>query len=210
MRIIKCEQYTDEWWAARLGIPTSSQFSRIITGKGEPSTSRGGYINELAAERLTGKQEDTYVSRSMQKGSEREGLARQMYEMEFERKVKEVGICLSDCGRWGASTDGLIQSKGVLELKNPKGGTHVGRLLDTKKLPSSAHRQVQGELFVTEREWCDFVSYVPGLPLFCVRAYPDMAFHQMMKSALIEFCEELDAVCLKIAEMETYTFGEVS
>lgn len=199
MRIINCEQYSDAWWAARLGVPTSSQFSRIIKANGDPSKSRKEYLYELAAERITGTQEDTFVSRAMEKGSEREGLSRMMYEMETETDVVQCGICLSDCGRWGASPDGLVGDDGLVELKNPLGNTQVELLLMAEpKLPSKHVHQVQGQIGATEREWCDFVSYVPGLPLFVLRVYPDVPFLAKLEAALIEFCEELDVMCGKI------------
>jgi len=198
MRIINCEQYSPEWWAARLGIPTSSQFKRIIKANGDPSASRHAYLCELAAERITGVQEDTYVSRAMEKGSEREELSRQVYEMEYEVEVIRCGIALSDCGRWGASTDGLVGTDGCIELKNPSGGTHVARILKPDKLPSEAQRQVQGEIFAAEREWCDFVSYVPGLRLFVLHVEPEYQFLKRLEAALIEFCDELDEICKRL------------
>ena len=199
MRILNCEQYSPEWWAARLGIPTSSQYSKIVTSKGEPSKQRTAYMYELAAERLTGAQEDTYISVAMQKGAEREELSRKVYEMETNAEVVQCGICLSDCGRYGASPDGLVGCDGLVELKNPLGKTQVERLLMTEaKLPTSYIQQVQGQLFVTEREWCDFVSYVPGLPLFVLYVYRDSLFCDKLKAALIEFCDELDEICVKI------------
>jgi len=199
MKIINCEQYSPEWWAARLSKPTSSQYSKIVTSKGEPSKQRTAYMYELAAERLTGAQEDTFISIAMQKGTEREGLSRKVYEMENEIEVVQCGFCLSDCGRWGASPDGLIGDAGLVELKNPLGKTQVERLLMLEpKLPTAYVQQVQGQLFATEREWCDFVSYVPGLPLFILRVERDLAFLGCLERELVEFCEELDEICAKI------------
>ena len=119
--------------------------------------------------------------------------------MENEVEVVQVGLCISDCGRWGASPDGLVGDDGLVELKNPLGKTQVERLLTLEpKLPTAYIQQVQGQLFVTERSWCDFVSYVPGLPLFVLRVYRDSIFCDKLEAALIEFCEELDAVCAKL------------
>jgi len=199
MRIINCEQYSPEWWAERLAHPTSSQYSKIVTSKGERSKQRTAYMYELAAERLTGMQEDTFISRAMEQGSEREALSRQVYEMENEVEVVQVGLCISDCGRWGASPDGLVGDDGLVELKNPLGKTQVERLLAAEpKLPTAYIQQVQGQLFVTERSWCDFVSYVPGLPLFVLRVYRDSIFCDKLEAALIEFCDELDTICMKL------------
>lgn len=212
MRIFTCEQHSDEWFAARLGIPTSSNFSKIVTGKGEPSKQRTAYLYELAAQRLTGVRDETFKSTAMEEGNEREELSRQVYEMEREVVVDQVGICLSDCERWGASPDGLIGNDGLLELKNPLGKTQVERLLTQPTLPASYVQQVQGQIFVTGRDWCDFVSYVPGLPLFVLRVHPDVAFLKKLKPALIEFCDELDEICARIKEIgaEMYAIAEVA
>jgi hypothetical protein len=55
MIILDHEQGSPEWLAARLGKPSASCFSRLITNSGKPSSSADGYINELIAERLTGR-----------------------------------------------------------------------------------------------------------------------------------------------------------
>ena len=191
------DQYSEEWWEARRGLPTSSQFSRIVKSNGDPSTQRKAYLYECAAVRITGIYKESFTSAAMQEGHDREELSRWIYAMDRECIVDEVGFCISDCGRWGASPDGLIGEDGLLELKNPSAHTHVGYLLDGK-LPTDYVQQVQGELFVTEREWADFCSYSPKLPLFIVRVNPDAEFLRKLEAALVEFCEELDAVCSKI------------
>jgi len=194
---IDCVQYTAEWWEARRGLPTASQFSRIVKGDGSTSTQRNAYLYECAAVRITGIYKPSYTSAAMQEGTDREELSRMIYAMEREVVVDEVGFIVSDCGRWGASPDGLVGNDGVLELKNPEAHTHIGYLL-SGKLPSAYYQQVMGEMFVTGRLWADFCSYSPKLPLFILRVYRDDLFCDKLEAALIAFCEELDEVCAKI------------
>jgi len=197
MRQLDHVQYSDAWWEARRGLPTASQFSRIVKGDGSRSTQRKAYLYECAAVRLTGIYKESYTSAAMQEGNDREALSRMIYAMEKEVVVDEVGFCVSECGRWGASPDGLVGLDGLLELKNPAAHTHVEYLI-RGKLPSAYVQQVQGELFVTEREWADFCSYSPKLPPFIIRVEPDREFLKNLESELVKFCEELDEICVKI------------
>ena len=199
MRVINCEQRTDEWYKARLGIPSASNFSKIVDGRGNKSKQQKDYLYRLAAQRLTGTREETHTSAAMQQGIEREDLSRGVYAMEQEVIVEEVGFCLSDCGRWGASPDGLVGENGLVELKNPIGKTAV-EYLRNGKLPSTYFQQVHGQLFVTERDWCDFVSYYPGLPLFVIRVERDDEFLARLKDELNLFCDELDSICKDLGE----------
>jgi len=197
MRQIDCAQYSDEWWEARRGLPTASQFKRIVTCDGTRSTQRKAYLYECAAVRLTGIRKEGFQSAAMQMGHDREELSRMIYAMEKECVVDEVGFCVSDCGRWGASPDGLIGSDGLLELKNPEAHTHIGYLL-SGKLPSAYFQQVHGELSVTGREWADFCSYSPKLPRFILTVEPDQGFIAKLEAELVEFCEELDEICAQL------------
>lgn len=197
MPLIDCVQYSEEWWEIRRGLPTASNFAKIVTGKGEPSKQRKAYLYQCAAVRLTGIYQESYKSAAMQEGNDREELSRMIYAMEQEVVIDEVGFYVSECGRWGASPDGLIGEDGLLELKNPEAHTHVGYLL-SGKLPSAYVQQVQGELFVTGRLWADFCSYSPKLPLFILRVCRDDVFCDKLESELVAFCEELDEICEKI------------
>ena len=199
MKIITCEQRSGQWWEAKRGLPSASNFSRIITVKGDRSRQYESYLYELAAERISTHREETYISAAMQAGIEREDLSRRIYEMHYEVEVKQVGFCLSDCGRYGCSPDGLV-GEGLLELKNPLGKTQVEYLL-AGSLPSAYVQQVQGGLLVTGAPWCDFVSYYPGLPLFVVRVEPDQEFQLRLKRWLFAFCDELNEICRKLTDV---------
>lgn len=197
MKIIDCEQCSPEWFKARAGIPTSSEFSSIITTRGEQSKSRTKYMYRLAGERLGGIVEEGYQSYAMMRGKEKEGEAKSFYEFTRE-PIQSVGFCVSDCGRFGASTDGLIGEKGVFELKCPIMETQIEYLLGSKEIPTAYYQQTQGELFITGREWVEFFSYYPGLPPFIVREEPDQVFQRLLKRELDIFCEELDKLVKKL------------
>jgi putative phage-type endonuclease len=197
MKIIDCEQCSPEWFKVRAGIPTSSEFSKIICCDGKPSKQREKYMWRLVGERLGGIVEESFQSFAMMRGKEKEDEAKKFYTFTRE-PIQSVGFCLSDCGRFGASTDGLIGDKGVFELKCPEMATHVGYLLAEPKIPTEYYQQTQGELFVTGREYVEFLSYYPGLKPFLVRERPDDVFQKALKRELELFCEELEELTNKL------------
>lgn len=195
---INCEQGSPEWHSIRAGIPTASNFDKIITTKGEPSKQAIKYLYTWAGEKITGASSESYQSDWMVRGIELEDEARSFYEMHVGEDVKKIGFVFKDDRRrMGCSPDGLVGDEGLLELKCPAIHTHVGYLLDGK-LPTDYFTQVQGQLFVTGRKWCDFVSYYPGLKPFIIRAVPDNVFITKLETVLNKFCDELDLVVEKI------------
>jgi len=172
MRLIDCEQGSDEWISARLGVPSASMFGKIITTQGKWSTQADAYINQLVAEKLTGEQTYVYQNEHMARGTELEPEARTMYEFIKEVEVNEVGFCLHDTLDAGCSPDGLIAEDGGLEIKCPAPATHV-EYLKAGVLPSKYKQQVMGCLWITGREWWDFVSYHPTMKTLIVRVERD-------------------------------------
>jgi len=172
MRCIDCEQGTDEWLAARLGIPSASMYAKIITTQGKWSTQADSYINQLVAEKLTGETTPFYQNEHMIRGTELEPDARQLYEFITGSEVQQVGFCLHDTLEAGASPDGLIGEDGGLEIKCPAPATHV-EYLRGDKLPSKYKQQVMGCLWITGREWWDFMSYHPNMKPLIVRVERD-------------------------------------
>lgn len=197
MIVLNFPQCSPEWFKARAGIPTSSEFDKIITTKGEPSKSRTKYMWKLAGERLGGIVEEGFISFAMNRGKEKEEEAKKFYAFTNE-PVQSVGFCLSDCRRFGASTDGLINDKGVFELKCPEMATHIGYLLGDPEIPTEYYQQTQGELFVTGREYVQFLSYYPGIKPFLVQEEPDTVFQRLLKKELDIFCQELDELVIKL------------
>lgn len=197
MIIVDCVQGSPEWFAARLGIPTASNFDKIVTSTGAPSKQAQKYMYQLAAERVSRRSEEAYTNAAMQRGTEMEAEARALYEMLHDVKVEQVGLCLDDSRSFGASPDGLIKKDGCLEIKNPMAYAAVGYLLE-KKLPTDYIQQVQGCLLVTGRKWVDFVSNYPGLKPLIVRVYRDEPFITALTTALKGFCHELDQLTERI------------
>jgi len=194
MKIINVEQRSPEWYACRLGVPTASNFDKIVTMKGDPSKQAEKYMFKLAGEKVSGACEESYTNGAMQRGIELEDEARQLYQIINGVEVEQVGFCLAD--GYGCSPDGLVED-GLIEIKCPSIAVHVGYLLDNK-LPSDYFQQVQGQLLVTGRKWCDFVSYYPGIKPLIVRVEPDKAFLKALNIELQVFCKLLDETISKI------------
>ena len=163
MRVITADQGTDEWKQARVGVPSGSKFSDIMA-KGGGAT-RATYLTSLALERITGVREEFKTTFAMDQGTEREPFARLAYEANTGHLVTEIGFCMHDTLQVGVSPDGLVGDVGMTEYKCPMPKTHLEYLrLEPGNCPSAYRWQVQGQLWVAEREWCDFVSYNPDFP----------------------------------------------
>ncbi len=195
MKVIDCIQGTPEWFAARCGVPSASNFDMLITTKGEPSKQRQKYLYRLAGETITGIAEESYTNAAMERGKVMEAEARQLYQLITGEEVKEVGFCLVE--GYGASPDGLVGDVGCIEIKCPNMATHVGYLLDNV-LPTDYFQQTQGQLLVTGRKWCDFVSYYPGLKPLIIRVTRDEKFLKALQVELELFISELKTVVQKI------------
>lgn len=186
MQIIDCEQGTPEWFQARLGIPTASEFSTVMA-KGEGKT-RSEYMRKLAGEVLTGDPMDSYTNAHMERGHAQEDEARQLYAFLHDAECQRVGFIRN--GQKGASPDSLIGPDGGLEIKTALPHIQIERLV-RDALPPEHKAQVQGSLWVAEREWWDFVSYSPKLPLLTVRVYRDEDYIKTLAAEVDRFNSEL-------------------
>lgn len=174
MLVHNFEQGSPKWLQARLGIPTASCFSKLITSTGKKSTQIEGYLNTLVAETLMGEPPESFSSEWMARGTELEPQARAWYEFQTDLDVDQVGFVTLDSGIAGASPDGLTLTGG-LELKCPKAETHVA-YLRAKKLPTDYVPQVQGCMWICERDSWDFASYHPLMPKLLITVRRDDAF----------------------------------
>ena len=196
MQILDIPQQTEAWYKAKAGVPSASSFNKIITSKGEKSTQTKKYMYRLAGEKITGMTEETYQSAAMQRGCELEDEARTFYEMTYGKEVKQVGFCIEE-GLGGCSPDGLVDEDGQIEIKCPSMAVHVGYLLDAK-LPTEYFQQVQGQLLITGRKYCDFISYFPAIKPFIIRVKRDEVFLKRLEVELKVFCKQLDEIIEKI------------
>ncbi len=191
MIIHDCIQGTPEWKNLRHSKPTSSMFGSIISSTMKPSDSMKDYAHLLATEkRMKGPSQDRFKGNFYtERGKELESVSRADYEMTNQVEVQEVGFITDDLMRWGASTDGLVGDDGVVEFKNLIDTEFTKLIIYTRqhdKTPPQHIPQVQGELFVTERKWCDIVFYHPD-PEFepiVFRHYPDPVFHKALEVQL--------------------------
>lgn len=199
MKILEMEQGTPEWLQARLGCPSGSGFSKLVTSGGTPSASGETYINELIAELVTGESTHLEPNAWMVRGTELEPKARQFYEFENDVVVQEVGFCMHDTLRCGVSPDGLVGDGGI-EIKCPKPSTHV-KYLRKQKLPNEYKAQVMGCLWITEREWWDFISYNEVMPNLVIRVYRDEEYIKQLERMVTFACETIEKEVAKIKEM---------
>jgi len=186
MRVTEYEQRSPEWYAARLGVPTASNFGKFITPTGKPSAQARGYIHQLVAERITGTSKIIPVNEAMQHGIDLEPEARQYYELCYDVKVFELGLCLHDSLDVGASPDGLVGENGLIEIKCPYEDHVQIEYLDNKKLPDRYKAQVMGQLWITEREWCDFFAYHKTISPFLIRVYRDEEYISQLAECVTE------------------------
>ena len=191
------EQGTAEWLSERAGKVTASRIASVMaktkTGYG---ADRANYMADLIAERLTGIPKQGFTNEAMRWGTETEPQARAMYELETGHTVLEVGfIPHPKLEGTGASPDGLIGGDGLIEIKCPNTATHIetlrGAAIDRKYL-----LQMHWQMICTGRDWCDFVSFDPRLPLemqmHVRRVERDAELSEEITSEVTRFLTELN------------------
>lgn len=199
IQIIDCEQGSEEWFRARMGIPTASEFACVMRtkgrGEGGESKERRTYLHKLAGEILTGEPMSSYSNADMERGKIQEDEARDLYSLTAGVDPDRVGFIRS--GNAGCSPDSLIGADGGLEIKCALAHIQIDRLL-RDELPPEHRAQVQGNIWLADRQWWDFVSYSPKLPLFVKRVPRDDGYIAQLAGAVKAFNEELDALVSSI------------
>lgn len=199
------EQRSEEWFKARLGKVTASRVADVLAKiKSGESASRRNYKIQLVSERLTGEKQETYINQAMQDGIDREFYARERY-VQQHGEVEEVGFIQHPTLEAGASPDGLVGDDGLIEIKCPLGTTHTETLM-TQEVPSKYMPQIQFQLLVTGRKWCDFVSFNPMFPehlqLFVKRVDADPVYQKELEVEVGKFLDEVNDVINKLKEIE--------
>lgn len=200
IEIIDVEQGSEEWFKARLGLPTASNFSTIMASgrSGGESKTRDKLLKQLAGEILTGEPAEAYTNFAMERGKAMEGEAREFYA--FARDVVPTRVGFVRNGIMGCSPDSLIGEDGVLEIKTQ--APHL--LIDTLTrgtFPSEHRAQCQGSLLVTERKWVDLLVFYRGMPPFIQRQERDEPYIQEIKDAVDIFEGELRKLVDRIKAM---------
>ena len=200
-RIIDCIQGSDEWLAQRCGVITASNFSKVFTGAGKASTQADALLHTLVAERMTGKPTETFKSDAMQRGNDLEPEARDMFELETGLSTELVGLIKMDDYEVGCSPDSLIGDDSGLEIKCPAPATHCQYLMDGT-VPLKYIPQIMGCLWITGRQWWDFVSYHETMPALLVRVERDEEYIGKLADAVEKACKEIEAGVNAIRKMK--------
>ena len=203
MKILDHVQGSSEWWAARAGVPTASEFGRIITPVEGKRAKWDSYLAEKVAEAVGWRKVEFRGSPDIERGKMLEAEARRWLAFELGEDIEECGFCVSDCGRYGASPDGLIYEPCEnlpacipVELKCPDLHTLIKWRM-AGGLPSEHKCQVHGEMWVTGADHCWFAAY---------------ADHEAIANLLVkverdDFTEklgaEVEAFCDRLAELKT-------
>lgn len=193
MEILDCAQNSPEWYQARMGIPTASEFAAVLA-KGEGKT-RKAYMLRLAGEILTGEGQDRYTNEHFERGHEMEPEARELYEFIADEPLQRVGFIRN--GSVGCSPDSLVGKSGAVEIKTKLPHLMIEIILQNK-FPAEFVAQCQGILWVAEREWIDLACYWPKLPLFVKRAYRDEIYIKNLAAEVERFNADLADVVERV------------
>lgn len=199
-RYVECEQGTPEWHLARAGVITASMFGTILDtpkrGNERYNDKARKYATDKAIERISGKplsdeMGEGFKTWQMRRGNEKEPMARAEYIAKTGNDVTPAGFCVSMDGRFGASSDGFIGDKGTCEVKCFVASNKLMRIWVDGDLDEEMP-QIQGELWLSGREWCDFCLYAPqldaiGKKLYVKRVPRDDNYIEVMELALLEF-----------------------
>lgn len=194
-----------DWLKLRIGIPTASQFEKIISPTGEASKQWEAYAHKILAEEMLGYAIEGYQSQAMLDGNAREAESIAFYEFQKDAVCSRIGFITDDARTMGCSPDALVGDDGILETKNPEAPTHVGYLLEGEKLKENIAKkyypQIQGALLITGRKWIDIQTDFPGLPRQITRILPDEPYLGLMRKYLLEFSKRLAVKRARLVEL---------
>ena len=181
------EQNSPEWIKLRLGKPTASRASDLVSPTGVLSKSIDRYAEELALEMILGRQSGFSGSAATDRGHKLEPMAEAWYTYETNNEISECGFFTDDLGRYGASPDLLSGSRGLVEIKNQEDKGHFKTLLEIKKTgkpPSVYYPQQQMEIMTAEKDWCDLALHHPDLESSIFRIEPCPIFQEKLQSQI--------------------------
>ncbi|MGE8143085.1 lambda exonuclease family protein [Novosphingobium sp. NPDC080210] len=195
-------QGSDEWLQMRCGLITASEVKLLLTPtlKRADNDKSRAHIWELAAQRISNYVEPTFVTDDMLRGHEEEFYARQLYSEKYA-PVEEVGFVTNDGFGFtiGCSPDGLVGADGMVEIKSRRQKYQIQTIVEHWRdgtPPSDYLLQVQTAMLVTDRAWCDLISYSGGLPMIPMRIERD----HKIGAAILEACEAAEAKISEIIE----------
>lgn len=196
------EQGTEVWRQIRCGLPTASMFATVMAkgrGGGDSATRRT-YLYKLAGEIITGEPAESYSNGYMERGHALEDAARQTYGFVTDTEPSLVGFIRN--GRAGCSPDSLVGDNGMLEIKTKSPHIMIDVILKDN-VPPEHKAQVQGQIWISEREWCDVCIYWPRMPLVIKRVHRDEDYIKTLAKAVDDFNEELADIVAKVTAYGT-------
>lgn len=196
LTVYDCEQGSEDWFRARMGIPTASEFGTVLAPRaGSEGKMRRTYLHKLAGEIITGEPMERYGNAHMERGHEMEAEARSLYAFMSDADPTQIGFLRN--GQKGCSPDSLIGDAGMLEIKTKLPHLLIDCILKDD-FPAEHKAQCQGALWVAEREWVDIAVYWPRMPLFVKRAYRDEEYISKLSDAIDAFNADLAVVVDRI------------
>lgn len=203
MIIHRVDQGSPEWHALRCGIPTASEFGKIITPKTlKLSKQADDYMYRLLGEWMTGRAQQTIETEFMQIGKDLEERAVRAYCFQRECEVEQVGFVTTDDGRFGCSPDRLVKGgrRGVEIKTHPQAiGVHVESMIK-REMDDSHKAQVQGCIWICEADGWDLESYTEELPAVIVRVDRDEKFIAALKTELDKFSEQMEVLRVRLTQ----------
>jgi hypothetical protein len=195
------QQGSDEWRALRRGLITASELHLLLTPttlKQADNPKSRSHLYELLAQRISGFVEPSFTSTDMERGHVDEAEYRRVYTEHTGLEIELAGFVTNTslvpgC-TVGCSPDGLVHgpkffngdpgSSGMIEGKSRRQKFQIETII-ARQVPSDYVLQVQAGMLICERDWCDFISYSGGLPMFILRAYPDANVQTKIKETIV-------------------------
>lgn len=205
------EQGSTEWHRMRAGVITASRVHDIIKPgrkKGTYSANRDKYMEQLIAQVCTGLLPDEITAKQLQWGKDNEPKARDLYNFWGDKQITEIAFIYSDDMRCGVSPDSLVNDDGGLEIKCPwTTEQYINQLLGGEPKPEYL-TQIQYSMWLTKREWWDFVNYDPRMikqNIKTVRHEPDLELFKVFDEEIPKFISEMDEKLSSIG----FTFNDI-
>lgn len=182
-------QGSDEWLAQRCGLITAGSMNLVLTPtlKVASNEKERTHLYELVAQRATKYVEPSYIGDDMLRGLEDEVYARALYSEKYA-PIEEVGMITNDRFGFmiGFSPDGLVGDDGLIECKSRR-QKYQAQTIILDEVPAEYMLQIQSAMLISERKWCDFISYSGGMPMYVKRVFPDPVMQTAIREAATAF-----------------------
>lgn len=204
-------QRTAQWYKDRLGNVTASEVKNVMASK--TTAAYQNYKTQIVIEIMTGIPAESYSSSAMQWGTDTEPIARAEYILFTGNTVTEVGFVKHPNISAGASPDGLVNSDGLVEIKCPNSTTHLATIV-SGKAPSIYKPQMQMQMWITGRQWCDFVSYDPrvaqNVQMIIIRVPRDEEYIAKLAQAVTDFLQDVNETVDKLLAYKLNDYSSIS